>query len=62
LVDVVDGWIVDAVVDTVDVEVDTVDASDALPGWTSAGLALIRDEADPMRKGGKKKVVKDVVN
>jgi hypothetical protein len=36
------------------VDVDAVEGSDAISAvWTSAGLALIRDEADPIRKGGR---------
>lgn len=40
-----------------------VDDVDVLGGvWTSAGLALIRDEADPMRKGGSTVLSKDVLS
>lgn len=46
-----DSCKVEVEVDKVEVDVDTVDASDELAGWTSAGLALIRDEADPIRNG-----------
>jgi hypothetical protein len=46
--DVVDDDIVSVV------DVDAVEGSDAISAvWTSAGLALIRDEADPIRKCGR---------
>lgn len=38
------------------------DGVESVVAWMSAGLALIRDEADPMWKGGKMNFVKDVLN
>jgi hypothetical protein len=53
--DVLSDWIVAA---------DAVESTEGrfVAGSTSAGLALIRDEADPMLNGGKYKVVKCVSN